>query len=145
MKTLIYRDSTTTFQSLFDKIAEDFSSKLKFTTKEEYLAWVKNWKFEMNILDRANRVMVYSFKRDACKKQSKIDNYQKKYDSVKVLTPEEEVVWGGVKFRCTQEADINIWQAHLTVLIWYMLALRKAGKIRARKQWEAQQQNIAVV
>lgn len=142
MNTLIYRNKeTTTFTSLFNQLAVDYSSKLTFVTREEYLEWVKKWKEDYKIVDAHHKITKLSGCRDSCVLPKKIEMYQKRLDNIVDLTPEQLVRLKEIEAKYLIEFNLKPWFISSHYLVWYMLIIRKAGKLRAANQRELQQKN----
>ena len=146
MKSLMYRGNAS-FASAFMSEAMAHSTALKFTTREEYLAWVKNWKEEYKIVEHKHKIDNLRQKRDRCVLQNKIDNYQKQLDKLPDLTEVQKAKYNEVVGRLAQAFGLPGWMSCNSY--WIVIALlveRKAGKIRANVQRNARllEQKVAV-
>ena len=84
MHKLIYRDQTLEFKALFMEAAMNHIAKLTFTTREEYLAWVKQWKE-----DYKNIVHFYTIEKynsHPATTEERIKWYANKVDKLKART-----------------------------------------------------------
>jgi len=136
MHILIYRnEETTTFISLFNQLATDYTSKLKFITKEEYFSWLKQWKEDYKIIDRKHKVDKFVWFRDHCVIQKKIELYQKRLDAIPDFTPEENARYAVLCDQYLSDFNLKPWFVLTRYLVWYMLIIRTASKLRANSQW----------
>jgi hypothetical protein len=134
MKSLIYRGNSP-FMTAFMSEATAHASTLKFTTREEYLAWVKNWKEEYKVVERVHRIETLTGKRDRCILPRKIDHYQKLLDKVPDLTDIEKAKYHEVVGRLGIAFGLSSWM--MSGSYWIVVAMlveRKASKIRANTQ-----------
>ncbi len=134
MKNLIYRGNAP-FMTAFMNEAVAHTSALKFITREEYLAWVKNWKEEYKIVERKHKIDSLCYKRDRCFLQNKIDHYQKQLDAIPDLTDFEKAKYNEVVGRLAQSFGLSNWMVGSSYwIVIAMLVERKASKIRANTQ-----------
>ena len=134
MKTLINKTYTGSFDAVFMENAVSFSTKLTFTTREEYLDWVKQWKTEYKLVQRQHTIEKYSCRRNHSITAVKQNHYQKMIDKIPAITAEERSQYDGLMNRFRTEIGLPTWFACSYSLILYMLIYRKAGKIRANVQ-----------
>ncbi len=139
MKNIIYRNhATTTFAAAFMNEAMAYSTKLEFNTREEYLAWVKNWKEEYKIVELYHKSCKLSTALDRCQLQSKKDAYQKRLDKLPNMTEEQMAKYKEISGKIASKFGLNQWIASYPYWILIgMLIERKAGKIKARAQRNA--------
>lgn len=139
MKNIIYRNhAVTTFASAFMSEAMAYSTKLTFTTRDEYLNWVKEWKEDYKAIEHKRKLDVLCARRDGCTLETKKDYYQKRLDKLPDLTPEQKDRCKAVSDRIAKEMGFSSWLTGDTY--WTIIALliiRKAGKIRAHSQRNA--------
>lgn len=131
MKSLINRNYTGSFDTVFNENAVAFAKKLTFTTRGEYLEWVKQWKTDYKLVERQHKIVRYLGMRDHCITEVKKNLYQKKLDSVTELTVEERSQYDGIMNRFRIDVGLPTWFDSSYSLVLYVLILRKAGKIRA--------------
>jgi len=144
---MIYRGNTP-FMTAFVSEAMAHANTLKFTTREEYLSWVANWKEEYKLIERAHKIDNLCWKRDRCVLPNKIEHYQKQLDKLSDLTDAEKAKYNEIVGRLAQTFGLSGWMSRDSY--WIVIALlveRKAGKIRANTQRNLRllsQQKVAV-
>lgn len=144
MLNLIYRNRTQPFVTWFNQYAESYdASKLNFNTREEYLDWVKQWKEDMKIVTITHSWERYTYKQGVCQLEEKIKKYQIKLDKLPVLTPEQINRYNVRMQQFLADYDLKPWFSSSFYLVWYMLILRKAAKMKAAKQREKRLQTVA--
>ena len=134
MKSIINRNYTGSFDAVFMENAVAFSTKLTFVTREEYLAWVKQWKSDCKLVERQHKIERYCGMRDHCITETKKNYYQKRLDTIPDLTVEERAQYDALMNRFRTETGMPTWFTSSYCLVIYMLIHRKAGKLRARTQ-----------
>lgn len=145
MTTLIYRNKETdSFIELFNQLANDYASKLTFVTKEEYLAWLKQWKEDFKLVETQHKFEKWERMKSSCVLPNKIEMYERKLKSLPEYTAEQSKRLLEIQAKYLSDFSLKPWTIASHYVVWYMLILRKAGKIRAGKQRMLQQQNIAV-
>lgn len=146
MKNMIYRnETTTTFAAAFAEAAISLSTKLNFTTREEYLEWVKQWKAAYKLVEKQHRIDTYCYRRDHCITESKSAYYQKKLDAITDPNLEEKTRYSALMTNMRDFAGMKEWFSDSYWLVIYMLVLRKAGKIKAKAQRNARVLELATV
>lgn len=137
MRTLINRNQeTTSFIEIFNKLANDYVSKLTFTSREEYLAWVKQWKEEFKIVEMQHKLEKWNGGKTVCVLPHKIDAYEKKLATVISFTPEQSNRLIDIQAKYALEFNVKPCFICSHHLLWYMLIIRKSGKILAGKQMQ---------
>lgn len=146
MKTLINRNKETTpFDSVFIQLAMNQSSKLPFTTKEEYLTWVKQWKADFKIVSQAYTRQKYEWGRDACQLPEKIARKRAKVNKIAPLTEAENARIGVLNGEFLAAYGLPSYYTCLLYLLWHMLVLRKAGKLKSHAQYVMRKQEEMAV
>lgn len=144
MLNLIYKDNTWLFISRFNKCVESYDpSKLNFNTREEYLNWVKQWKEDMNIVTYKHTKNKLSWKRDACVRQDKIDRYQSMVNNMPELTEEQNARYNTLMNQFLADYGLHHYFSSSHYLVWYLLIIRKAAKIKACAQRVLRLQAVA--
>ena len=135
MNTLINRNKkTTTFEAAFIQSATNYSTKLTFVTREEYLDWVKQWKEDFKLIDRHHKIQCLTWRLNVSRLQPKIDRLQKNIDRLIPLNESEIIRLKQIEAQYINDFKLHPWQVCSHYLFWYMLVKRKAGKIRANVQ-----------
>lgn len=135
MKNLIYKTQDYNFNAIFmDYVHAYDSKKLNFNTREEYLNWVKQWKEDMNIVVYQHTRNKYTYKRDACVLPVKIAKYQSLLDKMPELTDVQKARIEVLKQQYLSDYNLPSYFYHTTWLIWHLLIIRKAAKIKANAQ-----------
>jgi murein L,D-transpeptidase YafK len=145
MNKLIYRSSNTNFNAEFVRVAEQLSHKLTFNTRDEYLVWVKQWKEDYKNLANAIRNNRFVWKHDMAKKPERIAYFKAKLDKAidvpSTFYTERISALNNQLFADTGTRAYSDWK---TIAI-YLLLLRKAGKIRAERCYQARKAQEALV
>ena len=134
MKSMIYRGNAP-FMAAFMSEAMAYSTTLKFTTREDYLTWVKKWKEDYKIVEHKRKIDVLFSRRDNCILPHKKEYYQKRIDNIEPLTDAEKEKYNAIVGRVAQSFGLASWMVCNTY--WVVIALlveRKAGKIKANVQ-----------
>jgi hypothetical protein len=123
--------------SEFLKVAEQLSQKLAFNTRDEYLVWVKQWKDDYKNLSNAIRNNTITWKHSVARKPERIAYFAAALAKVADVPSEFHknrlLVLNNQAF-----ADIGCRCYNSRLFIaWYLLVLRKAGKIRAQRCYQA--------
>ncbi len=131
----------------FEAAAKAHAEKLTFNTREEYLAWVKQWKEEyryVSALRRIEKLQRFTLPDKIKKAEKQIEQIEKKIDPVKAKD-----ILRNITDRIEKEYGLKRqyypWSTYS--LIMYLLVSRKASKIRAAKKREeriAAEQALAV-
>lgn len=126
-------------QTAFVKSATDFSTKLTFNTREEYLTWVKQWKEDYKLILLAYTTEKYKMHMDICILPDKIAHYKKKLILLKSVTDEQNIRIQAIKTEYLTSMGYSLtglrWTSLYSVL-QHLYITRKAGKIRAAKKRE---------
>jgi hypothetical protein len=142
MTTLIYRNKQTdSFIELFNQLANDYASKLTFVTREEYLAWRKQWKEDFKIVEIQHKFEKWDMMKSSCVLPRKIEMYEKKLKTLPAYTAEQSKRIIEIQAKYISDFNLKPWAIASHYVVWYMQIIRKAGKIRAGKQRELQQKN----
>lgn len=145
MLNLIYRNRDKDFGALFmDNVHAYDAKKLNFNTREEYIDWVKQWKEDMDFVVYKHTKNKRTWKRDACVRADKISKYQACVDNMPELTTVQTTRYNELMNKFLVDYDLKHWFASSYYLVWYMLIIRKAAKIKAAKQRDQQLQTIVV-
>jgi hypothetical protein len=137
MNKLIYRNQELDFNALFMEAAMNHTTKLTFITREEYLAWVKQWKE-----DYKNIVHLYTIEKwehHPARLPERIKYFE---DRVKALKAKPGFWAAEVVTKRVEEIKQQILTEYssmyvgrrLYAVVMYLLVARKAGKIRANTQ-----------
>lgn len=144
MHSLIYiNKEVDSVEGLIYNLAEEYVSKLTFTTREEYLSWVKQWKEDVKIVTLYHTQIKYCGNRNACIRQEKIDYWQKKLDKLPSLSDEQKKRVDELMQQYLKDYNLKDWFKSSHYLFWYMLIVRKASKLRAKAQRELRLQTAA--
>lgn len=130
MNNLIYRSSTTTFTAEFEKAARMHVEKLTFNTRDEYLIWVKQWKEDYKNLTATIRVSEYQWKASVACDPVRIEYFTNCLKKLPVVGPEFAIRVGQLNEQFFKEYGIRTY-GNVKYLVWYLLAVRKAGKLRS--------------
>ena len=125
------------YQARFMQDAMNYSSKLAFVTRDEYLNWVKQWKEDYKLVLKAYVLDKLIVHQSACILPDKIARIQAKIDAIPALTAEETARLNELKTKFMVEHNRDVkWMKWLSLyeLIQHMYVARKAGKIRANAQ-----------
>ena len=118
--------------------ASELSSKLTFNTREEYLAWAKQWKEDYKIALSGWKYEKFSRRLSQSILPEKISYYEKKVAASKLneeqLARLEVIKTDYLKFMGHSLISLR-WLSMYTV-INHMYLIRKASKIRAGKKRE---------
>lgn len=143
MKALIYK--TESFDSMFNRVAMNHTSKLSFTTKEEYLTWRKQWKEDYNKIVVLHKAESLYWKMTSCRVPEKVEYYTKKHNAIQPIADaikKDDVFMSRYRKYESEIREFYGWGPYWTissyVMVVYMLIVRKAGKIRANTQWNMQ-------
>jgi hypothetical protein len=140
MQKLLYRNDNDNFQALFIQTAMNHISKLTFTTRDEYLVWVKQWKE-----DYRNIVHLYTIKKyethptqleERTKWYADKANHLKEkigYWPLADIAKRAEVI----NAQMSKEYGLYVYSNNLYYTLLYLLMVRKAAKIRANQQRNA--------
>ena len=140
MQKLMYRNQTLEFRSLFMEAAMNHIGKLTFTTRDEYLIWVRQWKEVYN-----NIVHLYIIQKNErhaaiCRTKERQDWYMARANRERAKTgfwtkAEEHIMVMELEDQIKKEYGMYV--SGLLVDIMYLLVVRKAAKIRANTQRNA--------
>jgi hypothetical protein len=145
MNSLINRNKkTTTFEELFIQLAMNQVSKLPFTTKEEYLAWVDQWKSDFKLVMTQYKFDTWEYKKNGCIRPEKIAYYQKKLDSLPKFTVEDINRYGTLVKQFLAAYNPPCYSSFSLYLVWHMLIVRKAGKLKSHAQYVLRKQKELV-
>jgi hypothetical protein len=128
-----------------NKIAEEYSAKLKFVTREEYLAWVKQWKEDYKLIEKHHKITKYTERQAKCILPKKVEYYKNKLDKVPKLSPSEVLRLKTLEAQYLNDFGLRPWFVVSEYLVWYMLIMRKAGKLRAKQQRDIRIQQAVLV
>lgn len=160
MKTLVYRTyhQIGSFEQQSTTEAQRISSTLLFTTRHEYLEWVKQWKIDYKAVWKSYLREKYNYKYSICKNPAKVEYYKKKLDSVPVLTEDEQACVNRsislaksiyLSTRPTHVGYIYDWtRVFDTTRYWlviFMLIIRKASKLKAAQERDKRLKSTTVV
>lgn len=128
MKSLIYRQETANPQAL-DRVAQSLEGTLKFNTREEYLLWVSEWKADYKVVLYTH--MYNKLNSMHAVRPEKVAAIEARLNNL-VAPPEMERYNKIVQqFKLQFGWDYSVCSVWI---IWYMLALRIAGKKLAAKK-----------
>jgi hypothetical protein len=137
MQKLIYRNQTLAFQALFMEAAMNHIAKLTFTTRDEYLVWVKQWKEVYKNIVHLYIIDKYGWRNAHCTTQAKREWYAAKADRERAKAGFWSKEEAQVKVRALEDQikkEYGMYVSGFYVDLMYLLVVRKAGKIRANAQ-----------
>ena len=137
MQKLLYRTDNDNFQALFIQTAMNHVSKLTFTTRDEYLVWVKRWKEDYRNIVHLYTIKKYETHPTQLKERTKwyIDkvNHLKAESGYWPLSDTVKRV-KDIIAQMSKEYGCYVCSNNLYAVILYFLMVRKAAKIRANQQ-----------
>lgn len=111
------------FTERFNKTVEAFVGTLPFATREEYLAWVKQWRDDYGLFSLETRLKRFS-------RQTSPTNEARNQPRIDAICAKlAGTASADAKKRRLADSDLAYYTDH-TIAV-YMLAIRKASKIRA--------------
>ena len=140
MKKLVnINKDTTSFETTFNEVANEYANKLRFTTRMEYLVWREQWKMDFAIVERNYMKERYQSRINVCQRPEKIERYTKLLGDLKTLDAAEYAILNEIREKYI--IDVNPWCKEIKYignrqLVYYMLVIRKAGKIRSKIERE---------
>lgn len=144
MLNLIYRNHELNFDSLFmDNVHAYDAKKLNFNTREEYLNWVKQWKEDMKTVALAHTRYKLYCKRDHCERQEKKNRHQARLNKLPELNDVQNARLEVLKNSFLVDYNLKPYFYCTHYLVWYLLVLRKAAKIKANAQRALRLQAVA--
>jgi hypothetical protein len=137
MQQLIYRNQTLEFQALFMGAAMNHIAKLAFTTRDEYLIWVKQWKEVYNNIVHLYIIQKHEWHSGHCITKERQDWYMAKANRERAkigFWSKEEAQLKVKELEGQIKKEYGMYVSRFYVDLMYLLVVRKAGKIRANTQ-----------
>lgn len=132
MNNMIHHNSTTTFAAEFEKAARNHVEKLTFNTRDEYIAWVKQWKEDYKNLVTTRRVYNYQWKASVACDPMHVKYFTNVLKGLPAVGPDFAVRVGKLNEQMYKEYSLRSYGRYSEkYLTWYLLVIRRASKIRA--------------
>ena len=145
MNKLIYRSSNTNFNAEFARVAEQLSNNLTFNTRDEYLVWVKQWKEDYKNLANAIRNNRIALRYKSARKPERITHFKTLLEKAPNVSKEfYDIRITVLNNQLYADTGLRAY-GNCAFIAIYLLALRKASKIRAERCYQARKAQEALV